>query len=89
MPIAMKHKSRARLAVAMTNRLFDKEIRIKSNCRGRDKPALDPIKLMYVRRKSYEYFQAVITNKENWEQECIKAIDSDARAIKRSMRNRQ
>ena len=74
----MKHKTRPRLAVAMTNRLFDKETRIKCNCRGRDKPALDPIKLMYIRRKSYECFQATISNeKDNWEQECIKAIEGD------------
>ena len=36
-PLIIKHKTRARLAVAITNLLFDKKTRIKSNCRGRYK----------------------------------------------------
>ena len=89
-PLIMKHKTRARLAVAMTNILFDKDTRINSNCRGRDKPALDPLKLMYIRRKSYECHKSTINNeKDNWELDCIKAIDSDARGMKRTEKNRK
>ncbi|XP_065914063.1 C-type lectin domain-containing protein 180-like [Dysidea avara] len=89
-PLIMKHKTRARLAVAMTNILFDKDTRINSNCRGRDKPALDPVKLMYIRRKSYECHKSTINNeKDNWELDCIKAIDSDARGMKRTEKNRK
>jgi len=85
----MKHKSRQRLAVAMTNLLFDKETRINSNCRGKDKPALDPVKMLYVRRKTYEAHKATITNEEDsWEKDCIKAIDTDARGLKRIEKNK-
>ena len=74
-PMIMKHRSRQSLAVAMTNKLFDRATRIASNCNGKDhKRKLDPVKMSYVRKKSYEVFKDEIKldeEEKNWKKVCI------------------
>ena len=86
----MKYKTRRSLAAAMVNQLFDTETRLKSNVRGRGKDKLDPRKIEYVKRKSFQLFPSARDSdiKKDWD-DCIVAMDDKGRELKRQLKKQQ
>lgn len=86
----MKYKTRRSLASALVNELFDAEIRMRSNVRGRGKDQLDPQRIEYVKKKCFQVYPSDRDSdmKKDWD-DCIVAIDDKARDMKRKLKKQQ
>ena len=89
-PIVMKYKTRRTLTSALVNELFDTEIRMRLNIRGRGKDQLDPKRIQYVKKKCFEMFPSDRDSdmKKDWD-DCIVAIDDKARDMKWKLKKQQ
>ena len=75
------------MAAALVNELVDVETRLRCNVRGKSKKdPLDPRIIDYVKRKCFELHPSKEDPKKEWD-DCITSIDTQARQIKRMLKD--